>query len=213
MDVLSLNLSPRTVTGKKVKRLRRQGLVPVHVYGTGIPPLSLQVENKVLTRVLPRVGTNIPLSVEIEGREGEDICFVREVQRHPVTEDILHVDFMRVDVEQTIRSEIPIIVEGVSPAVQLMGGTLLQPQQSILVESLPMNVPPSISVNISDLDDFDKGIYVRDVSVDSNVTILTDLESLLARVSPPRIELVEEEDVEEGAEGEEAPAAEEDTEG
>jgi large subunit ribosomal protein L25 len=142
--------------------------------------------------VLPRVGTNVPLSVETDQLKGDNICFVREVQRHPVTEEILHVDFLRVDVSQAIRAEVPIAVEGTAPAVRNLGGTLLRPLQTILIESLPMNVPSSLSIDVSDLDDFEKAVYVRDVSVDPNVTVVTDQEELLARVSPPRIEIVEE---------------------
>ena len=214
MDVPTLKLSPRSVTGKKVKVLRRNGIVPVHVYGRGVPPQSLQADALVLRRLLPRVGTNVPLSVEVEEREGGDICFVREVQRHPVTEDVLHVDFLRVDVSQTIQAEVPIILQGNAPAVRELGGTLLQPLQNMLVEALPMNVPAILEVDVSALDDFEKGIYVRDVSVGANVTVVTDTDALIARVSPPRIEVVEEpeEELEEGVEGEEvaegAPAAE-----
>ena len=215
MDVLSLKLSPRTIIGKKVKSLRRLGMVPVHVYGTNLPPLSLQAEAQMLRKVLPQVGTNIPLSVETDGEQGENLCFVREVQRHPVTEEVLHVDFMRVDVSRTIRSEVPVILGGTAPAVRDMGGTVLQPLQSILVESLPMNVPASFHLDISDLDDFEKGLYVRDMVVASGVTFITDPDELLARVAPPRIEVeevtVEEEEGiegEEGVEDGEAPAAE-----
>ena len=211
MDVPTIKLSPRTVTGKKVKRLRRQSVVPVHVYGRDLAPESAQVEAQVLRRILPRVGTNVPLSVEIDGQKGENICFVREVQRHPVTEDVLHVDFMRVDVKQAIRAEVPIVLQGSAPAVRDLSGTLLQPLQNVLVEALPMDVPASVEVDVSDLDDFEKGIYVRDVSVDPNVTIVTDSEEMIARVSPPRVEEeieVEEEEAEEGEEAE-APAAEE----
>ena len=120
MDVLSLRLSRRVLTRKKVKTLRRRGVVPVHVYGTKATPIALQVEAPILRRILPRVGTNIPLSVEIEGQEGSSICFVREIQRHPVTEDLLHVDFMRVDVSQTIRSEVPVLFEHGNPAKSIL---------------------------------------------------------------------------------------------
>ena len=142
MDVQSLKLQPRAVIGKKVKALRRQGIVPVHMYGKGTEPLALQVENQVLQRVLTIAGTNIPLSVEVDGKEGDSLCFVREVQRHPVTEGLLHVDFMSVDVTETVQAEVPIVISGNAPAVLEMGGTLLQPLQSLLVESLPMNIPP-----------------------------------------------------------------------
>ena len=211
MDVQVIKLSPRTVTGKKVRALRRQGIVPVHFYGADVASSAHQVEAQVLRQVLPRVGTNIPLSVDMDGRKGENICFVREVQRHPVTEEILHVDFMRVDVSQMIRAEVPIAVEGTAPAVRNLGGTLLRPLQTILVESLPMNVPAFVTIDVSDLDDFERAIYVGDISVGAEVTIVTDSEELLARVSPPRIEVVEEEEeaLEEGIEEGEAPVAEE----
>ena len=219
MDVLSLNLEPRAVTGKKVKELRRQGMIPVHLYGRKLPPLALQVEAQVLLRVLPRVATNIPLSVKTAGDGGENICFVREVQRHPVTEDVLHVDFLRVDVAQTIRADVPVVLAGTAPAVRQLGGTVLQPLQNILVEALPLDVPVSFEVDLSDLDDFEKAIYVRDISVEANVTVVTDPDEMIARVGPPRIEVekVEEEgEVEEGAEaptGEKPAQAEGETEG
>ena len=206
MDAPSIELSPRTVTGKKVKTLRRQGVVPVHVYGWEVAPQALQVEAQVLRRILPQVGTNVPLSLEIDGQKGENICFVREVQRHPVTEDVLHVDFMRVNISRTIRSEVPIVLLGNAPAIRELSGVLLQPLQNLLVESLPMNVPASIEADISDLDDFEKAIYVRDLTLDESVTVVTDPEEMIARVSPPRVEVVEEEEeeLEEGEEGEEA---------
>ncbi len=210
MDVQNLSLSQRTVTGKKVKRLRRQGILPVHMYGAGIESQELQVEAGELRRILPRVGTNIPVSVAVDGSDDENICFVREVQRHPVTEDLLHVDFIRVDVTQTISAEVPITLIGNAPATQ-QGGTLLQPLTSLLVEALPMNIPASVEADVSGLDDFEKSIVVSDITVADNVTVLTDSDEFVARVTPPRVEtdsfdLEDEEEFEgeEGVEGEEA---------
>ena len=202
MDVVTLKLAPRSVTGKKVKRLRKDGHVPVHVYGRGIESQTLQAEAQVLRRVLPQVGANIPLSLELEGEKGENICFVREVQRHPVTEDVLHVDFLRVDVARAIQAEVPVVLVGNAPAVRELGGTLLQPLQNLLVEALPMNIPASFEADVSELEDFEKGVYVRDIEIDATVTLVTDPGELIARVSPPRVE-VEEEEVEEELELEE----------
>lgn len=214
MDVQSLKLSQRKVVGKKVKALRRQGIVPVHVYGTGTDPLALQVDTQVLSRILPRVGTNVPLSLEIEEQDGENICFVREVQRHPVTENVIHVDFFRVDVSQTTQAEVPITVVGTAPAVRDLNGTLMQPLQSILVEALPMNIPASIEIDVSGLDDFDKALHVSDVIVDSRVTIVTNAEEMIARISAPRIEVEAAVGAEEGVEAEATTeAAEEESEG
>ncbi len=215
MDVQNLSLSPRTVTGKKVKRLRKQGILPVHMYGNGIDSQSLQAEAGELRRILPRVGSNIPVSVAVDGSDEENICFVREVQRHPVTEDLLHVDFIRVDITQTISAEVPITLIGSAPATQ-QGGTLLQPLTSLLVEALPMNIPASVEADISGLDDFEKSIVVSDIAVADNVTVLTDSDEFVARVTPPRVEtdtfdLEDEEDIE-GIEGDEGDETEEEEE-
>ena len=203
MDVVTLKLSPRSVTGKKVKELRKSGQVPVHLYGRGIESQALQAEAHVLRRVLPQVGTNIPLSLELDA-EGENICFVREIQRHPVTEEVLHVDFLRVDVSRAIQAEVPIALSGSSPpAVRELGGTLLQPLlsllvdlrlswTSLLVEALPMDVPASLQVDVSQLDDFEKGIFVRDIELDPAVTLVSDPDEMVARVSPPRLEVEDE---------------------
>lgn len=213
METVKIKLDPRTVVGKKVKRLRRAGYVPVHVYGAGVEASVHQVEEQVLDRVLPQVGTNVPLMVQTEGRD-EDVCFVREVQRHPVFENVLHVDFLRVDVSRTIQSEVPIVITGSAPAVLNMGGTLLQPIQTVVVESLPLDVPGSFAVDVSGLDDFEKAVHVSDLAVPARVTVLTDPDDLLARVGAPRIEaedlvVEEDEELEEGEEPEDAEAEEE----
>ena len=101
----------------------------MHVYGTNEAPQSLQGDIRVLNRLIPQIGTNIPVSVEVEG--SDSICFVREVQRHPVTEDLLHVDFIRVDVSQVTQAEVPVLLVGEAPATR-QGGTLLLQLQTIL---------------------------------------------------------------------------------
>ena len=204
MDVPTLKLDQRTLTGKKVRRLRRAGVIPVHVYGAGIEPASLQVDDRTLNRLLPQVGSNIPVSVEYEGQDEENICFVREVQRHPVTENIIHVDFLRVDVTRTIATEVPITLEGTSPAVSQMAGTLLQNMQSLSIESLPMDMPSELTVDISTLVDFDTVLSVSDVETPGNVTVLNNPEDVIVRVAPPRLEVEFEDELEEGEEGEEA---------
>lgn len=210
MDVPTLKLDRRTLLGKKVRSLRRQGVIPVHVYGANIQPASLQVDDRTLNRILPQVGSNIPISVEYEGQDGENICFVREIQRHPVTETVIHVDFLRVDVTQTIAAEVPVILIGASPAVTQMAGTLLQNIQSLSIEALPMNMPAEVTVDISGLIDFDTTIAVDDVEVPGNVTVLNEPGDVIVRVAPPRLEVeLEDEEMEEGEEGEELEDGEE----
>ena len=202
MDVTTVKLDPRIITGKKVKQLRRQGVIPVHLYGADIQPSNLQIDGRALNRLLPQVGTNIPVSIEVEDQEMENICFVREVQRHPVTDEVIHVDFLRVDVTRTVSAEVPLALTGVSPAVTQMAGTLLQNIQSLSIEALPMDMPAEVPVDISVLIDFDTTLLVGDIEVPGNVTVLNDPEETLVRVAPPRLEVetFDDEELEEGAE-------------
>ena len=124
----------------------------------------------------------------VPGNSEENVCFVREVQYHPVTDRLIHVDFMKVDVTRTVRAEVPIIISGLSPAVRNMGGTLLQPLQSVTVEALPMNIPPMFSLNSDLLIDFDTNFYVSDLEAPDNISIINDEEDLVAGVVAPRIE-------------------------
>ena len=214
MDVATVKLDPRTVIGKKVRQLRRQGVIPVHLYGADIQPSSLQVDERTLNRLLPQVGTNIPVSVELQDQDMENICFVREVQRHPVTEEVIHVDFLRVDVTKTVSAEVPLTLTGTSPAVTQMAGTLLQNVQSLSIEALPMDMPAEIPVDISVLVDFDITLLVGDVEVPGNVAVLNDPEDAIVRVAPPRLEVetFDDEEAEEGeGEGEEGDEAAEES--
>ena len=186
-DLKTLELEPRDLLGKKVETLRKSGLLPVHMYGPDIDSLSLQGDLKLLARLVLEVGTNIPVSVTVEGSANVNMCFVREIQRHPVTENILHVDFLRVDTSKAVRAEVPIILEGLAPASQ-RGGTLMQPLQNLIIEALPMDIPVSLEISVAGLDDFEKSLYVSDLSIPENITLISSSDDLIARVVPPRIE-------------------------
>lgn len=199
MDTANLNLEPRTVLGKKVKQLRQQGYTPVHLYGSDIEASSHQIQTKILGQIIPEVGTNIPVTVNVTGDETDYVCFIREIQRHPVSEELLHVDLLRVDITKSIQSQVPIILLGDPPAVQNLGGTLIQAQRFLLIESLPLDVPRSVEIDISDLDTFEKAVYVRDLTVTDNISVTADPSQMVARVIEPRIEIeevVEDEDIE-----------------
>ena len=205
MDAHTLKLEPRNLTGKKVRRLRRAGIIPVHVYGADIEPASLQVAERELNRLLPQVGANIPVSVEYDGQDEENICFVREVQRHPVSDEVIHVDFMRVDVSRAVSAEVPLTLIGTSAAVSQMAGTLLQSVQTLLIEALPMNMPAEIPVDISVLSDLDSSLAVRDISVPGDVIVLNDPDDAVIRVAAPRLEALDAEEADgESADGEAA---------
>ena len=198
MDTISLDVGPRDVLRKKVKALRRSGIIPLHLYGRDMPSRALQADSATVTKLVRQVGHNIPLYLKVEGSQEESLVFVREVQHHPVTNRILHVDFYRVDVTQRIRGEVPITLLGEAPAVRVHHGILMQSLHQLSVECLPMEMPERIEIDISGLEELDQGIRVSDFIHSQGIAVLTDPEELIVRVGAPRV--VEEEVVRPAAE-------------
>ena len=214
-EVATLPVQPRAVLGKKVRQLRRQGLTPVHLYGFGGEPKALQVDSLALRRVLTHVGHNQPVEVVTEGTNDRSLAFVREIQFHPLTLEVLHVDFFRVDAGHTTTVDVPLELEGDSEAVRL-GGSLIQNLHAVSVEARPLDVPAAIMVDVSTLVDFEKSIRVSDIAAPEGVTVLTDGEQMVAHVAAPvGVDLVEAEGAPEAPPepevvAEEAPDAESD---
>jgi large subunit ribosomal protein L25 len=199
VDNLNLSVNKREVTGKKVSELRSNGLTPIHMYGPEIESSPLQCDSKILDRVITDAGTNIPVTVIVDGGEQDNLCFIREVQYHPVTNKVLHVDFMKVQVEKSVRAQVPISVIGTSPAVRTMGGTLLQPLLTLTVEALPLEIPKTIILQAELLVDFETNFYVSDIEVDEGVNVINEASEMVASVVAPRVERMESE----GEEGDE----------
>ena len=191
-DTLTLEASPRSVTGKKVRALRRTGISPLHLYGKDTASLNLQADSSVLQRLVIQAGRNIPVSVSVEGTRDAHFAFIREVQRHPITEAILHVDFYQVPMAEVMRAQVPVYLVGEAPASRMLNGVLNQALSSIEVECLPLDVPQNIEVDVSDLADFEQAIYVSSINLGDSVTIITDPGELIARVNPPRVAVEEE---------------------
>lgn len=182
----SLQVQPRAVLGKHVRKLRSQGVTPIHLYGKDTESQSLQVDSASLRRTLELVGRNQPVTLRVEGLPQPYVTFVRDVQFHPLNNSVLHVDFLRVDVSQTTRVEVPIFLEGESSAARLMGGSLIQTLHTLIVEALPLETPEYIAADASTLTNFEKAIHVSDLDVPPGVVaVLTDADQLVARVTPP----------------------------
>ena len=182
-DTATLQAEPRTVLGKEVKGLRRQGITPLHLYGAGQPSDSLQASTADLRRVLLRVGTSQPVFVHV----GSDtqLAFVQDIQFHPVRREVLHVDLLRVDVAKTVQVEVPVFLEGEAPAARMLGGTLLQVLSTVLVECLPLEVPQSLSADVSGIDDFEKAVRVVDIAIPDRVTFITPPEQVVVHAQAP----------------------------
>ncbi len=213
-EAIKLELEPRELLGKKVKQLRRGGVVPVHLYGPGIESRSLQCEGPSLIQVLARAGGNTPVSVTIRGEKGNHLAFAREIQWDPRRDDLLHVDLLAAEADRPVTAQVPIVLNGESPGARMIGGTVLQQLRTLDVEALPLEMPGQADVDLETLTEPDGAIRVSDISLPGNVTVLTDPDEVVVRIEQPRAEVVEEEPAEGEAEegGEPAADAEEDQE-
>jgi large subunit ribosomal protein L25 len=198
-----LTVAQRSVLGKKVKALRRRGVTPANIYGHRIDSQAVEVDSVTLVHTLKVLERNAILSLRIEGEKGERPVIVREVRRDILNDKILHVDFYQVSLVERMKADVPIILSGKSPAVEDLGGILLQGLDSIAVEALPADIPPHVEVDISSLTAFYSSIHVRDLVIDPKVHLLTDGDSVITSVAPPRKVVEAEEVAEEGAAEEE----------
>lgn len=179
---------------KTPKALRREQLIPGILYGPGFEAMPLQLEQNALLRVLRQAGMShlIELSIE-DGSAGPEVVFVRDIQRHPVTDDVLHVDLYRTQAGQLIRLSIPLVQEGDAPVVEegAVVNTLLN---ELEIECLPADVPAAITVDLSRLVEFQSVIRVADLDIPEGVTVLTPMDTDVVRPVAPTMELPEEEE-------------------
>jgi large subunit ribosomal protein L25 len=183
------------VTGKKVKQLRREGYVPGVIYGQS-EPVKIQMDVKPLRRALRIAGTGQLVEIDINGK-GYTVL-AREIQQHVTRRDILHVDFLEVDMASTIRSEADLISLGESPLTESGEGIIAQVLHSVEIECLPDDLVSQIEFDISTIETTDDSITVADLAAPEGITILTDPETLIARFEyTPVAEEEEEEELEE----------------
>lgn len=198
-EQVELAAEKRSVLGKQVSRLRRQGWVPGVMYGRGFDPVSLQFKERSLRQLLSHVGGSQLVGVKVEGAKKPQMAIVRDVQRDPTKGTLIHVDFYRVEMTERLTTEVPLVMIGESPVAQRGEGILMHGLSVIEVECLPGDLVDGLEVDLSDLIEVDQGIYVRDLAIPSGIDILTDPDEMIARVVPLKeeeiIEEVEEEEV------------------
>ena len=206
-DNPALTLESRNVLGKAVKNLRKAGLIPVHLYGPGIDSLSLQCQEPELIKVLTAAGGNTPITITVAGEKEDYLAFVREIQWDPVLGSLVHVDFLRAQLDRPVTASVPIVLEGESPGARESQGTPVQHLHSLEVEALPLEMPSQITVDLSTLMEADSETRVGDIVLPPGATLITDPNELVVRIEALRAaaeaELAElEEAAAEAAEGE-----------
>ncbi|EKE06371.1 MAG: hypothetical protein ACD_19C00015G0003 [uncultured bacterium] len=194
---ITLKSEKRDLFGRKVSQLRKAGLIPANIFGKKIKSEAITVNEKEFSDVFKKAGeTQI---IDLGGKS----VLVSNLQTDPVSGNVIHVDFRQVDLKEKIEAKVPVEVEGESPAEKQNLGTVVQQIHEIEVEALPADLPEKIVIDATLLLEVDQAIYVKDLKVDKNVEVKTDLELIVVKVEPPTKEEVVEAPV--VAEGEVAP--------
>lgn len=216
MEELTLTVDRREVLGKKTRFLRRQGITPVHIFGHGIESLALQCETDELKQIIAQAGETRLINLKIKGDRQPRNVFIREIQRDVFGKQLLHVDFYQVKMSEKMEVEVPIVLVGESPAMKGKGRMISHGITELSIECLPDKVPPQIEVDISVLEEIEQAIQVKDIVLDPDITVNSDPEQMVVKITEVMVEeeeeVVEEEEEVEAeavAEGEAEPKAEE----
>jgi len=201
---LAIAAEPREITGKKVKQLRRDGLTPAVIYGAS-EPVSVQLDTLDLFRILRKSGGSSLIDVQI-GDQTRTVL-ARDIQQHVTRGDVMHVDFLEVDLKAVIAGEAELIAIGISDAMAEGSGTINFAMRTIDIEALPEALVSEIEVDISLIVTTDDVITVADLEVPEGVTLLAEPEMTVASFTFDRAAVEEEEEDEEGLEGDFDPAA------
>jgi large subunit ribosomal protein L25 len=212
---MQLKAAARQPLGKRSRRLLREGKLPAIVYGHNTEPTPILLDRLEFQKVFVKSGRTHLVDLAIDGRTEK--VLVREIQTHPRRLGPIHVDFYQVDLQEKIEVEVPIHLVGESAPVKRGDADIMQPMHSIRVECLPSDIPESVEIDITPLEEIEMELRVADLTVPKNVTVLEDPEELVVKIVHKRELKVEEEVPAEAAvvaEGEgaaegQAPAAEE----
>jgi large subunit ribosomal protein L25 len=191
-------------------RLRQSGYAPAILYGKKSEPIALAMETKTLTRDLLRLhGHNVVVSLDIEGENGKKKhhVLIKDIQTDPITDSVLHVDFLEIDMDKEIVLDVAVVYEGTAKGVDL-GGILNIMAHTVKIKGMPLAIPEEIMVDVTPLELTSHGITCGDLTIPENVTLEEELDKVCVSIVAPMAEEeeVEEEEAVEAEEGAEGPA-------
>jgi len=180
-----LKVEKRKVTGRKVKLLRREGILPANIYGKKVKSRAVQLDLKTFLPVYQEVGETGIVGLQLKGETKTRPVLIHNVQIDPVSDQPLHADFYQVSLKEKVTTEIPIELVGESLAVKEKIGILIQPLSEVEVEALPTELPDKFEIDIGKLKEVDDAVTVADLEVPKGVKVLTGAEQILAKIEPP----------------------------
>jgi len=204
MEHVNLQSSRRTVLGKQVKQLRREGWIPAVLFGAKQGSIPVQVQERDLAAVLREAGSTALINLFVDEERPPHVVLARDIQRDILTSRLRHVDFYQVQLDRKVRTSPILELVGEAPATQYGGAVLVQILNHIEVECLPGDLIDSIQVDVSSLEGVNDSITVADLPVPPGITLLADPSEVVVSVVLPRATIEEEEAAAaEGAEEEE----------
>lgn len=177
---MELSIQTRTIFGKKVKTLRRGGLIPAEIFGHGFPNRHVSVPSKDFSKIFKEVGEHTIINLIAEGEKIP--ALVSDVQYEPLRGETLSIDFRQVRMDEKIQTKVPIEFSGEAPTVKL-GFVVVHVLKEIEIEALPAKIPHRIEVDLSSLEIIGQSIRVSDIKVPAGAKILTPPETVIATVS------------------------------
>jgi large subunit ribosomal protein L25 len=187
MATAQLSAAERKGTGKGAARsLRRDGRLPAIIYGHAREPLSLSIPEREFERLLERYAAeNTVIELSIDGAMSRTL--IREIQRHPVRRNVLHVDFQELVAGERVVVNIPIVLQGTPEGVRNSGGILSQILQELECRVDPLNMPSNIAVDVTNIS-IGHSIHVSEIAIPEGVEVLDDQDATIAIVAAPKVE-------------------------
>lgn len=208
MQKQSIKAEKRKVIGRKVKTLRREGILPANIYGKKIKSEAVRVNIKDFAEVFSKVGETGLIELVLEGKKRP--VLIHNVQTDPITDMAVHADFFQVDLKEKVTAQIPVELTGESSTEKEGKGTVVQYIDEIEVEALPTDLLEKFEIDLTVLKEVDDAVKVEDLKVEkSKVDIKNEPDQIIVKVEPPRKEEEEVKPEPEEGEGEETPSEEE----
>jgi large subunit ribosomal protein L25 len=190
MEKVVLKATKRTIVGKQVSQLRRAGQLPGVVYGHNFEPVNISLEAHNAGLVIPHLTSSSIVNIDLEGKLIP--ALVREKQKNYIKNVFTHIDFQAISLTETIRADVSLHFHGIAPAIKEFSAAIVNSMESIEVEALPNDLPERIEVDLSVLVKIGDAIHVRDLVIPAGVTLLTDIDEMVAVATATHEEAVEE---------------------
>ncbi len=178
MEKVVLKATKRTIIGKQVSQLRRAGQLPGVVYGHNVEPTPITLEAHNAGLVIPHLTSSSIVNIDLEGKLIP--ALVREKQKNYIKNVYTHIDFLAVSLTEMIRADVSLHFHGLAPAIKEFNAAIVNNMETIEVEALPNDLPERIDVNLSVLLKIGDAIHVRDLIIPAGVTLLTDVDEMVA---------------------------------